>query len=325
MPRYFRSVRAMLVTALCMAAGLVHADAGVHVALPERAQVHRADVALGDVAQLRARDLNTLRRLMSMSIGPAPRSGEAVVVEAKTLARFVQTHLKLSEAAIEWEGAPRVRIERAMQALSGEQLQAAARQRLESWLRARHERFAASTAQDTQSLSVPAGNLELRAREIPDNQLAARRMIVWVDVWVAGDFVRTISVAFDVNVYQDAWVARHDVRAGAFLRAEDFERREIDIARIGGRPVSGMPTAARARHGVLAGTPLMEAAVQAVPVVVRGQTVTVRSHVGVIALEARAEVLQDGWPGSRVPVRMPMASAPVIARVAEDGTVEFVQ
>lgn len=317
--------RLLLVLFPCLGAGAVHADASVHVVLPERVQVHRADVALGDVAQLRTQDLNTLRQLMAMSIGPAPRTGEAVMVDSKTLARYVQTHVKLPERAIAWEGAPRIRIERAMQALSGDQLQSAARQGLESWLHARHARFAVSAAQDTQSLAVPAGYLELRPREIPDNLLATRRMVVWIDVWVAGDFIRTVSVAFDVNVYQDAWVARRDVRAGSTLRTEDFERRQIDIARLGGAPVTAIPDGSRARHNLLAGTPLQEVAVQAMPVVVRGQTVTLRSHVGAIALEGRAEVLQDGWPGGRVQVRMPAGKAPILARVVEDGTVELVQ
>ncbi|MWL90532.1 flagellar basal body P-ring formation chaperone FlgA [Cupriavidus sp. SW-Y-13] len=324
MRRVLRSLLPLLVLP-CLGASMAVAAPGVHVVLPERAQVHRADVALGDVAQLRTQDLNTLRQLMSMSIGPAPRTGEAVVVDAKTLARFVQTHVKLPEHAVVWEGAPRVRIERAMQALSGEQIQAAARQRLESWLQARHARFAASAAQDIQALAVPAGSLELRPREIPDNQLATRRMVVWIDIWVAGDFVRTVSVAFDVNVYQDAWVARHDVRAGNALRTDDFERKQVDIARLGSAPVAVIPDGSRIRHNVLAGTPLLQAAVQAVPAVARGQMVTLRSQIGAIALEGRAEVLQDGWPGGRVQVRMPAGNAPVLARVAEDGTVELVQ
>lgn len=315
----------ILASMLALGAGMARADAGVFVALPDRAQVHRTNVLLGDVAQLRTRDLGTLRQLMALSIGPAPRTGESVVLESKMLARVVQRQLKLPEGAVNWEGASRVRVERAMQPVSGDHLQAAARQRLESWLRGRHERFAVTAAQDVMPLSVPAGDLDLRPREIPDNQLATRRMVVWVDVWVSGDFIRTLSIAFDVNVYQDAWVARHDVRAGAALRAEDFERRQIDIARLGGAPVPDMPEGSRVRHNVLAGSPLLEAAVQAMPAVVRGQTVTLRSHVGVIALEARAEVLQDGWRGSRVQVRVPAARSPILARVVDGATVELVQ
>lgn len=317
--------RACVLMVLCTGIGMASADPGAHVALPERAQVRRAEVVLGDVAQLRAKDLETLRQLMGLSIGPAPRTGEAIVLESRTLARFVQMHLKLPDGAVGWEGAGRVRIERAMQPLTGEQLQRAAREQLETWLRAHHDRFAVTSVQDLQALSIPAGELELRVRDLPGNQLATRRMVVWVDVYVSGDFIRTVAVPFEVNVYQDAWVAKRDVRAGAVLRADDFDRKEIDIARLGAVPVTSLPSGSQMRHNVLAGTPLLRSAIQVVPAVIRGQIVTLRSQIGAIALEGRAEALQDGWPGARVQVRMLAARAPVVARVMEDGSVEVVQ
>ena len=303
----------------------VLADPGVHVALHERVQVRQASVTLNDVAQLRTRDVKTLRQLMALSIGPAPRPGESIVLDAKTIARFVQRRLELTADAVEWDGAERVRIERAIQPLFGSQLQTAARQRLESWLRGRYERFSVSAGQNVDDLSVPAGDVDLRVRDLSDNQLPMHRMVVWVEVWVAGEFVRVVSVAFDVNVYQAAWVARHDVRAGDTLRSVDFERREIDIAKLGATPVTSIPDGWCARHGVMAGAPLMEAAMQPAPVIARGQTVILRSRVGAISLEARAEALQDGWPGHPVQVRMLASRSPVRGHVMEDGIVELGQ
>ncbi|CAJ0822609.1 hypothetical protein LMG18101_05093 [Ralstonia flaminis] len=303
----------------------VFADPGAHVALHEHVQVRRANVTLNDVAQLRARDVKTLRQLMALSIGPAPRPGESIVLDAKTIARFVQRRLELTGDAVEWDGAERVRIERAVQPLFGAQLQMTARQRLESWLRGRYERFSVSSGQNVDDISVPAGDVDLRVRELSDNQLPTPRMVVWVEVWVAGEFVRVVSVAFDVNVYQAAWVARHDVRAGDALRTADFERREIDVTKLGTAPVAAIPEGWRARHSVMAGAPLLEAAMQPIPVIARGQTVVLRSRVGMISLETRAEALQDGWPGRPVQVRMLAGRYPVRGQVMEDGAVELGQ
>ena len=303
----------------------VLADPDARIALNERVQVRHANVTLNDVAQLRTRDVKTLRQLMALSIGPAPRPGESIVLDARVIARFVQKRLELAEGAVEWDGAQRVRIERAVQPLFGAQLQTAARQRLESWLRGRYDHFSVSAGQNVDDLLVPAGDVDLRVRDISDNQLPMRRMVVWVEVWVAGEFVRVVSLAFDVNVYQAAWVARHDVRAGDVLRAVDFERREIDAAKLGMTPIAGFPEGWRARHNVMRGAPLIEAAMQPVPVIARGQTVVLRSRVGAISLEARAEALQDGWPGQPVQVRMLAGRSPVRGQVMEDGAVELGQ
>ncbi|WP_420997933.1 flagellar basal body P-ring formation chaperone FlgA [Cupriavidus sp. 30B13] len=304
-----------------------HARAGAsaHVALADQVQVRRPEVLLGDVAQLRSGDLDTLRQLMSLSIGPAPRAGDAVVLDRRMIARFAQARLRVAEGAIEWEGAQSVRIERATQSIAGDRLVGAAREQLDGWLRGRYQRFSLAATQDVSVLQVPAGDVEVRARELPDNLLPTRRMVVWLDVWVGGVFVRTVPVSFEVSVYQQGWVAQRDVRAGETLQASAFEPRVIDIARAGGVPLAVVPEGGRVRHTVLAATPLLAAAVEAAPAVVRGQTVVLRSHMGAIALEARAEVLQDGWRGGHVRVRMPAAKDSIMARVIDGGHVELVQ
>lgn len=327
-PNLRRLARAR-VSAAALAAAVMPtaASAGVqaHIALQDRIQVRRAEVTLADVAQIRTRDLGMIRKLMALSLGPAPRPGEAAVLDARTIARFVRVRLQMPEAGIEWEGASHVRIERSVQSVAGDQLVAASKQQLEGWLRGRYENFSVTVSQDVAGLTIPAGDMTLRVRPLPDNQLPTSRMVMWLDIWVADEFVRTVTVPFDVTVFQPAWVARHDMRPGDALRQDDFELRVVDVARLAGKPATSVPEGFRARRSVLAHHPLLESALQAVPMVARGQPVVLRSTVGSIALEARAEALQDGWQGQRVRVRMPASKESIMARVVDGGLVELVR
>lgn len=60
------------------------------------------------------------------------------------------------------------------------------------------------------------------------------------------------------------------------------------------------------------------------PAVARGDWATLRSSDGVITVESRVEVLQDGRPGQKVRVRAHAATGPAFARVVGRGQLELV-
>lgn len=60
----------------------------------------------------------------------------------------------------------------------------------------------------------------------------------------------------------------------------------------------------------------------AAPVVRRGGWATLRAGQGAVRLESRVEVLEDGWSGQSVRVRLPSATGAIVARVTGPATVE---
>jgi len=201
-------------------------------------------------------------------------------------------------------------------------LHAVGRSALAEWLAPRCLRFELAEVAGASSVEAPPGAVVLAARPLAEGDSIAPRMQVWVDVSVAGRFVRSVPVAFDVHAWQAAWVATHDARAGAPLAEAVLEHREVDLALQRAAPLAPPAEAARLRRPLLAGQMLAAAHVEPMPAVLRGAQVTLRAAVGAIGIEARAEALQDGRAGQLVWVRPAASTGPVHARVIAEGIVE---
>jgi flagella basal body P-ring formation protein FlgA len=145
---------------------------------------------------------------------------------------------------------------------------------------------------------------------------------VWVDVEVGAGFARALPVALDVRAYRQAWVARQDVPVGRSIDVGLLEQREVDIAALRGEPLVELPSRARLGRPLLAGQALTRAHVQELPAVARGSEITLRRRAGAVAIEARAEALQDGGEGQWVWVRVATSSGPLRARVVGASSVE---
>lgn len=215
-------------------------------------------------------------------------------------------------------------VSRASQAVDGERVMRVARESLVAWLEPRGHEIAIEPVRVMPALRVPAGTVSLRSRALPAGQPLASRMQVWVDVWVDGRFAQAVPASFQVRAFRSAWVAMQDVARGP-LQDGAFEQRRIDVAAQGAEPWNGALQGLRVARPLLAGHVLTARHVEALPAVERGDRVVARSRVGDIALEARAEAMQQGSVGQRVLIKVANAQGPVLAQVVERGVVEVKQ
>jgi len=302
----------------CMSAPVVDVD------LHAVAQVGHIQVTLGDVAELRGDSEERLSWLRNISLGSVPRSG-AVTLSRGQIERWIKSHAGSNQPVLHWYGAGQVEISSAQQKVSGSDIADAAKITLQEWLAGRAERSEINALADTRDAMVAPGKLRLSAR-MPTDVMPHRRMLVWVDIWVDDAFVRVVPVSFTVQAYQTAYVARQDVRVGRIVQDHEFDSRQIDIAE-SAAPVAVLKDAAtwRMKHSVSRGGVLLKNQVEEAPAVARGESATLRSQVGVLTLESKVEVLQDGYPGQMVKVRLPAASGPVLARVTGAGLLEMTE
>ncbi len=342
------------VLALCAAVFAPHAtavgptapDALVSIELRPQVKVDQANVRLGDVAFLTARDLPTLRRLMALPLGPAPKPGSPAVLDRETIVRWVEARsglqtvdnaLRVQPPAIRWSGASETEIESAAQQLPGETVVSAARAALLSWLSQRSVRAEVEPVSTARDLFLPPGTPTLRVRPLTAHVQPSRRMLVWVDAWVDDRFARTTAVTFEVGAWAPLSVAATGVGRGAsvdpvVLRGA-METREVDIttlrqgapvaANAGARNGSGLADGSqRMRRPLRPGEVLTSAHLEATPAVVRGNTAHLLARTGDVSVESRVEVLQDGREGQLVRVKVPGSSGEVMARVTGPGQVE---
>lgn len=336
--------------ALCMAgvpAGAFAAspagDAPVAIELRPWVKVDQASVRLGDIAFLTARDLPTLRRLMALPIGTAPRPGSPAMLDRDTIAQWVEARSGMpsvergaaSLPAIRWSGSSETIIETAAQELSGETVVDAARSALLAWLSQRSVRAEVQPVSIARDLTLPAGTPVLRVRPLSSQAAPSRRMLVWVDAWVDNRFVRTTAVTFEVDAWAPVTVATTGVSSGTavdgiVLRGATTTR-EVDLTKVPrGKPLlaavdgsSGLETGRqRLRRPLKAGEVLTDGHLEATPAVARGKWAHLLARSGDVSVESRVEVLQDGREGQIVRVKVPGSGGEVLARVTGPGQVE---
>lgn len=298
----------------------------VEIELHAQVQAPRRVVQLGDVAHIRATDFATIQRLLVLPLGEVSRPGDDAVLEREVLAQWIRARAGIEPARLIWRGAQRSVVRTAVQQVSSAQLEEVARASLQRWLRARTTRFGIESAGPVRDLSLPAGDVKLEARALPQGSQPASRMVVWVDVWAGGAFVQTVPVSFAVDAYRQGWVAAVAAAAGAPLDGEALLQREVAMtgrsASSSPLPVSAEAHPMQAARTLRAGETLTAGNTRKVSAVGRGEWVTLQFKSGGLALEGRAESLQDGEPGQVVRVRLAGAASPVEARVVARGRVE---
>lgn len=281
-------MRALLASLACGWSCACVAAPQATIELRAEAAVAGDTVTLGDVAILRSADLALIRRLVQLPIGPAPRADRPGQVSREALAHWIEARMHPGEQQLEWRGADAARVLRVTRRATGVEIAAAAAEALTSWLAAQGLAAQVQQRQLPRDVELPAGQARLQVR--PLGEMPARgRMLVWVDVWCAEAFVRSVAVPLDV---------RFDEQPGAAQRAF---------------AMAAPPLAASA----LAPAPA------APPLVARGEWATLRSTAGVVTLESRVEVLQDGRAGQRVRVRPAGATGIVFARVLGPAQLEL--
>lgn len=322
----FRLTRGLLIVALSWAGfAVAHSvtTMPVTIELSAQVQVKNARVTLGDVAFLTTSDLGTMRRLMALPLGHAPRVGDAVTLDRDTLVRWMNRQAGLNTAMINWKGVTATEVSTASREVSGDAVVAVAKNALQESLSKHSVQVELQPISTPRDLMLPQGTLSFKVRRLPDVR-PAKRMLVWVEVYSDGRFVRTVPVSFDVSAWAQSAVATLDVPAGGLLKAEYIAHRSVDIATLGHSVWSGdVDGVRRLRRAVRAGDVLTSDNIEPLPAVARGEWATLHSSAGAVAMESRVEVLQDGRQGQTVRVKQVGANGSVLARVIGPGWLEI--
>ncbi|MDM0122184.1 flagellar basal body P-ring formation chaperone FlgA [Variovorax arabinosiphilus] len=317
----------------------------VRIELKANVAISGPDVRLGDIAFLTTRDLPLMRRLIALPMGPAPRPGAEMWLDREAIEQWVLAKSGLRTLSylssrdvptLRWSGPQGIRLESAAQQLSGDVLTDAGRASLVQQLSTQGVRAEVRPVGGMRDLVLPAGTATLRVRQLPEGSLPSNRMVVWVDVWVADRFVRTVPVSFEVAVWAYRSVATVPLSAGAPLdavvRQGGMHAEEIDIARA--RPSVKSASSAtiddtsvaqdrRLKRPVRPGEVVANGHLETAPTVARGHWARLLARSGDVSVESRVEVLQDGRQGQLVRVKVPGSRGEVLARVVGQGEVEL--
>lgn len=332
--RHRNALSIWVASAICAFLVPVAAAAGspIRIELMPEIAVTRPQVMLGDIASLAADELPVLQQLMNLPLGQTPRAGTRIVIRREHLARWIRARTGIAASDVAWSGAESSTVHLALQTVSGDAVVNRVKESVKTMLAKYGLRADVNIARIPKDIEVPSGVLELEVRPVPSNAALARHVVVWIDVTVNGDIVRTMPVDVKLSVFGSALVAVRDMAPGELLNETDLIKRDVEWSGRTVRPADVdtlfLPSnhqKLRLRRAIAAGDAVVRGQTEQVPLVTSGNWATLRTVRGMIALESRVEVLQDGASGQSVRVRLPNAASAIIAHVVGPGIVEVNQ
>lgn len=303
-------------------------DSPVRIELLSDVGVRQSEVTLGDVAHLTTRDMAAIRQLVDLSLGLVPRTGEVVRLKRENLVRWIRARTGIEMSDIVWTGADTSNVHLVLGVLSGDKVASTAEKALRAALAKQGLRADIETGHMPTDVRIPRGKIALKVRQIPESAVLASHVSVWVDIWVDKDFVRTVPVDFDLAVFGPAYVATQDISLGQRLRPSVLQRREVRWSGRNAPPLLAADdelSTLQLRRPLTVGGVLTRGHVKTAPMVARGGWATLRATEGMVRIESRVEVLQDGASGQLVRVRLPDSASSIVAQVTGPGVVEVRQ
>ena len=154
-----------------------------------------------------------------------------------------------------------------------------------------------------QILDLASPPYEFRVRRLRGSPLGMTPLEV--DVIVGGRAVQTVPLVVQVTLIRRVVVARRSINQGATIRAVDLGFTEMSFTRLDKLGVIDVSRVIgqRCKRFVPAGTLIAMSMIESVPLVQRGQLVTVTSEVGRIKVTTTAKASETGLLGEVITLR----------------------
>ena len=226
----------------------------------------------------------------------------------------------LSDRATRYEIPANVRVARAYQDVSGEEIRGAVEREAASLLGAGEQ---LRTVDVGGAARIPPGPYDVRVLRPSAASARAPRRRVDVELVQEGSVVATVAARLEVGVTGPIVLLRHAVARGAVLRADDLVVEERELT---GVPSSVVTTLAdvvgkETRAALPANAPITLTALASPLLVRRGDVVTIIVETPGMRLSTPGEALEPGAAGAQIRVRNRKSQQEIAAQVVERGIV----
>lgn len=154
-----------------------------------------------------------------------------------------------------------------------------------------------------QVLNLSGPSFEFRVRHKRGTPLGL--LPIDVDILAGGELAQTVPLVVQVSMIRHAVVARRSINQDASVRPADVERTAVTFTQLDrlGLDRVAQTVGQRAKQFVPAGTIIRPEMLEAVPLVRRGELVTLSSVAGGVRIETTAKAAETGLLGDVVTVR----------------------
>jgi len=170
---------------------------------------------------------------------------------------------------------------------------------------------------------LPAGPLHLSLSRGRGVALAGT-VVLHLRVEAAGGVVRHLRVSAQIDRRHAVWVAANDLRRGMVIEADSLRREYLPWGAVPRDRVANLAEAVgmQLSRSLRGGDVVRASQLQVVPVVQRGDRVTLVARRGLLQVRARGVAREAGGRNARVRVANATSGKVVMGRVVDSATVE---
>jgi flagella basal body P-ring formation protein FlgA len=333
-------VRAAVLAVACLVQAAAGSSVAPAVEMFPQAVVQNETVLLADLALVEGLDEPALQALRQVEVASAPAPGEAVTVDVEQVrkallaARINLASLCIGGAAsckVYRPAAPAPEPVAAKVSIPGQVPAKEEPQTIEAAVRkALTDRLADHGGQVEVRFGAAGRNvLGLGGKEMsftvrPRGSALLGLLSVEVDVIEAGKVAKTVPVMAEVTLTAGVAVARRPINRGTMVRSEDVSLEQRPFTRIEeiGLNTTAAVVGREARRYIGQGEMLTARDVQAMPLVRRGDHVTVWFRRSGLSVRGSAKALKEGSQGDRIEVKAEPAGQTYVVVVTGPKTVE---
>ncbi len=282
--------------------GVADATPRAVVTLRAESVLRRADIRLGDVAEIQGSDAAFVDRLREVEIGRAPLPGLSRTLDLP----YLKSRLRLQQidlGLLVLDAPAVISVTTAGQRVSGEELVAAVRAHILEAREAEREHLAVRATTLPPDFTLPAGTLELRVRMRRGADPLGSQSVS-VEAWVDGSLIRTLSVPVKVTGLVEVLVASRPIARHAMLGPADvrLEPREVGG---GQEPLRDLQSidGLRALRPIHQGEVILSTLLEQPPLVRRGDLVRLTIEGRGLRAMAQGEAREEGKMGQVIRVR----------------------
>jgi len=302
---------------------LVGWGASIVLTVPPEAQVQGPQLTLGDVAEIQGEPADTVSRMRQVLLGQAPPAGVERLLSKSTLITQLK-HQGLWTPELQFQGALQIRVMRASQRLDPQHMETVVRQALSRRL---PQTMQPTSIRDIRGLSpvcVPLGPVQYEVT-VPGRHGWLGPTSFTLTIQVAGKVEKQLHGTATIAVTQEVVSLVRPVAQGEIITPDAVSRTQVQVTQPL-RQVATQPEdviGKHARRSLAGNAPLSTQDVTTVPVVHRGDIVSIVLESPLIKVSTPGEALEAGKPGDTIRVKNTSSNREVRAQVIDKQTVRI--
>lgn len=283
--------------------GIAQEPARVTLRFRDEAVLQRGRVRLADIASVETADAALKAALEGLALGSSPRVGQTLSLRADSVRLLLRRDKALvAEKQVAFEGASTVRVRVESQEIEPSALMEPVRRWVENAVVTTFgaERVEVEFLTPPLKVTVPKGDwtVEPGLKRLPGRLPAM--LSTPVSVAVDGVPYQNLTLALKLRAYRTIAVAARAIHRHEELASGDIELRETDLTTLNGEVAVGDADDLlgwRASRNIAAGEPITRQNSESVPVILKGDQITLYLEAPQMRLTLVGEAEQDGRPG----------------------------